>query len=106
VTSRRPAAGALYKTPWRLSFSLAIAQAKAEDHPIAKVEFFQGQVLVGSGHLPAGGDQYTLSWTEWQRQLFAHAKATKRQGRRRLCRSGFDHRERPCRAFADLAPGR
>ena len=62
VTLTAPAAGALYNAPAAVVLS-AIAQAKQKNHPIAKVEFFQGTSLVGSVTGPRAGDQYTLSWT-------------------------------------------
>src|SRR6267378_3103364 len=62
VTLTAPAAGALYNAPAAVVLS-AIAQAKQKDHPIAKVEFFQGTSLVGSVTGPQLGNQYTLSWT-------------------------------------------
>src|SRR2546428_147857 len=62
VTLTAPAAGALYNAPAAVVLS-AIAQAKQKNHPIAKVEFFQGTSLVGSVTGPRADDQYTLSWT-------------------------------------------
>src|SRR3989449_4639440 len=62
VTLTAPAAGALYSAPAAVVLS-AIAQTKQKNHPIAKVEFFQGTSLVGSVTGPQAGDQYTLSWT-------------------------------------------
>src|SRR2546422_4377161 len=62
VTLTAPAAGALYNAPAAVVLS-AIAQTKQKNHPIAKVEFFQGTSLVGSVTGPRAGDQYTLSWT-------------------------------------------
>src|SRR5437016_5130061 len=62
VTLTAPAASALYNAPAAVVLS-AIAQAKQKNHPIAKVEFFQGTSLVGSVTGPRADDQYTLSWT-------------------------------------------
>src|SRR5438876_8437560 len=61
VTLTAPAAGALYNAPAAVVLS-AIAQAKQENHPIAKVEFFQGTTLIGSVAGPQLGNQYTLNW--------------------------------------------
>src|SRR6267378_1931486 len=62
VTLTAPAAGALYNAPAAIALS-AIAQARQKNHPIAKVEFFQGTILVGSVIGPRASDQYTFSWT-------------------------------------------
>src|SRR5437867_4231694 len=62
VTLTAPAAGALYNAPAAVVLS-AIAQTKQKNHPIAKVEFFQGASLVGSVTAPQLGNEYTLSWT-------------------------------------------
>src|SRR6202007_1856512 len=62
VTLTAPAAGALYNAPAAVVLS-AIAQAKQKNHPVAKVEFFQGTNLIGAVAGPRRGDQYTLSWT-------------------------------------------
>src|SRR5437879_9604399 len=56
VTLTAPAAGALYNAPAAVVLS-AIAQAKQKNHPIAKVEFFQGTSLVGSVTGPRADDQ-------------------------------------------------
>src|SRR2546425_2626984 len=57
-----PAAGALYNAPAAIRLS-AIARTKQKNHPIAKVEFFQGTNLIGAVAGPRRGDQYTLNWT-------------------------------------------
>src|SRR2546425_7818016 len=62
VTLTAPAAGALYSAPAAVVLS-AIAQAKQKNHPIAKVEFFQGTNLIGAVAGPRPRDQYTLNWT-------------------------------------------
>src|SRR3989442_8807325 len=62
VTLTAPAAGALYNAPAAVVLS-AIAQAKQKNHPIAKVEFFQGTNFIGAVAGPRRGDQYTLGWT-------------------------------------------
>src|SRR5436853_1675050 len=62
VTLTAPAAGALYNAPAAVVLS-AIAQTTQKNHPIAKVEFFQGTSVVGSVTGPQLGNQYTLSWT-------------------------------------------
>src|SRR2546422_9288685 len=62
VTLTAPAAGALYNAPAAVVLS-AIAQAQQGNHPIAKVEFFQGTSLVGTVTGPQLSHQYTLSWT-------------------------------------------
>src|SRR5438094_652337 len=61
VTLRAPAAGALYNAPAAVVLS-AIAQTTQKNHPIAKVEFFQGANLIGAVAGPRGDDQYTLNW--------------------------------------------
>jgi len=47
VTLTEPVSGALYHAPAAIVLS-AIARAKQESHPIAKVEFFQGTNLIGA----------------------------------------------------------
>src|SRR5467141_2452105 len=80
VTLTAPAAGALYNAPAAVVLS-AIAQAKQKNHPIAKVEFFQGTTLVGSVTGPRPGDQYTLSWTGVAAGTYSlTAKATNDKG--------------------------
>jgi RHS repeat-associated protein len=80
VTLTAPAAGALYNAPAAVVLS-AIAQAKQKNHPIAKVEFFQGTTLVGSVTGPRAGDQYTLSWTGVAAGTYSlTAKATNDKG--------------------------
>src|SRR5467141_219513 len=80
VTLTAPAAGALYNAPAAVVLS-AIAQAKQKDHPIAKVEFFQGTSLVGSVTGPQLGNQYTLSWTGVPAGTYSlTAKATNDKG--------------------------
>src|SRR3989449_8614864 len=80
VTLTAPAAGALYSAPAAVVLS-AIAQTKQKNHPIAKVEFFQGTSLVGSVTGPQAGDQYTLSWTGVAAGNYAvSAKATNDKG--------------------------
>src|SRR6267378_3301010 len=80
VTLTAPAAGALYNAPAAVVLS-AIAQAKQKNHPIAKVEFFQGTSLVGSVTGPRAGHQYTLSWTGVAAGTYSlTAKATNDKG--------------------------
>ena len=80
VTLTAPAAGALYNAPAAVVLS-AIAQTKQKDHPIAKVEFFQGTSLVGSVTGPRPGDKYTLSWTGVAAGTYSlTAKATNDKG--------------------------
>jgi RHS repeat-associated protein len=80
VTLTAPAAGALYNAPAAVVLS-AIAQAKQKNHPIAKVEFFQGTNLVGSVTGPQLGNQYTLSWTGVAAGTYSlTAKATNDKG--------------------------
>jgi len=62
VTLTAPVSGALYQAPAAIVLS-AIARAKQKNHPIAKVEFFQGTNLIGAVAGPRGDDQYTLNWT-------------------------------------------
>src|SRR5438046_1251008 len=50
VTLTAPAAGALYNAPAAVVLS-AIAQTTQKNHPIAKVEFFQGANLIGAVQL-------------------------------------------------------
>ena len=61
VTLTEPANGALSHAPAAIVLS-AIAQAKQKNHPIVKVEFFQGTNLIGAVAGPRRGDQYTLNW--------------------------------------------
>src|SRR3989442_6941146 len=80
VTLTAPAAGALYSAPAAVVPS-AIAQTKQKNHPIAKVEFFQGASLVGSVTGPRASDQYTLSWTGVAAGTYSlTAKATNDKG--------------------------
>src|SRR5438094_10235515 len=80
VTLTAPAAGALYNAPAAVVLS-AIAQAKQKNHPIAKVEFFQGANLIGAVAGPRRGDQYTLDWTGVAAGNYAvTAKATNDKG--------------------------
>ena len=80
MTLTAPAAGALYNAPAAVVLS-AIAQTKQKNHPIAKVEFFQGTRLVGSVTSPRAGDQYTLSWTGVAAGTYSlTAKATNDKG--------------------------
>jgi hypothetical protein len=80
VTLTAPAAGALYNAPAAVVLS-AIAQAQQGNHPIAKVEFFQGTSLVGTVTAPRPGDQYTLSWTGVAAGTYSlTAKATNDKG--------------------------
>src|SRR3989449_6390944 len=80
VTLTAPAAGALYNAPAAVVLS-AIAQTKQKNHPIAKVEFFQGTSLVSSVTGPRPGDQYTLSWTGVAAGTYSlTAKATNDKG--------------------------
>ena len=62
VTLTAPAAGALYHAPAAITLS-AIARARQKNHPIVKVEFFQGTNFIGAVAGPRRGDQYTLNWT-------------------------------------------
>src|SRR5438477_4741398 len=80
VTLTAPAAGALYNAPAAVVLS-AIAQTKQKNHPIAKVEFFQGTSLVGSVTGPQLRNQYTLSWTAVPAGVYSlTAKATNDKG--------------------------
>src|SRR5438552_4830924 len=80
VTLTAPAAGALYNAPAAVVLS-AIAQTTQKNHPIAKVEFFQGTSLVGSVTGPQLGNQYTLSWTGVAAGTYSlAAKATNDKG--------------------------
>src|SRR5438309_5547435 len=80
VTLTAPAAGALYNAPAAVVLS-AIAQTKQKNHPIAKVEFFQGTSLVGSVAGPQAGNEYTLSWTGVAAGTYSlTAKATNDKG--------------------------
>src|SRR3989449_7925001 len=80
VTLTAPAAGALYSAPAAVVLS-AIAQTKQKNHPIAKVEFFQGTSLVGSVAGPQLGNEYTLSWTGVAAGTYSlTAKATNDKG--------------------------
>jgi len=100
VTLTAPAAGALYNAPAAVVLS-AIAQAKQKNHPIAKVEFFQGTSLVGSVAGPQPGDQYKLSWTAVAAAPIRSRPKPRTTGRHRSLGSGFDHRERPAERLAD-----
>src|SRR3989442_15194052 len=62
VTLTAPAAGALYNAPAAVVLS-AIAQTKQKNHPIAKVEFFQGTNLIVAVAGPQRGGQYNLNLT-------------------------------------------
>src|SRR5437762_3474330 len=80
VTLTAPAAGALYNAPAAVVLS-AIAQTKQKNHPIAKVEFFQGANLIGAVAGPRRDDQYTLNWTGVAAGNYAAtAKATNDKG--------------------------
>src|SRR5438094_2622609 len=80
VTLRAPAAGALYNAPAAVVLS-AIAQTTQKNHPIAKVEFFQGANLIGAVAGPRRDDQYTLNWTGVAAGNYAvTAKATNDKG--------------------------
>src|SRR5712692_1878407 len=80
VTLTAPAAGALYNAPAAIKLS-AIAQTKQKNHPIVKVEFFQGTNLIGAVAGPRRDDQYTLNWTGVAAGTYAvTAKATNDKG--------------------------
>src|SRR5438094_3753662 len=80
VTLTAPAAGAVYNAPAAVVLS-AITQTKQKNHPIAKVEFFQGTTLVGSVTGPQAGNEYTLSWTGVAAGTYSlTAKATNDKG--------------------------
>ena len=80
VTLTAPAAGALYNAPAAVVLS-AIAQTTQKNHPIAKVEFFQGANLIGAVAGPRRDDQYTLNWTGVAAGNYAvTAKATNDKG--------------------------
>src|SRR5437870_1109248 len=80
VTLTEPVSGALYHAPAAIVLS-AIARAKQESHPIAKVEFFQGTNLIGAVAGPRPRDQYTLNWIGVAAGNYAvTAKATNDKG--------------------------
>src|SRR2546425_2736131 len=80
VTLTAPAAGAVYNAPAAVVLS-AIAQTKQKNHPIAKVEFFQGTNLIGAVDGPQRDDQYTLNWAGVTAGNYAvTAKATNDKG--------------------------
>src|SRR2546426_2781432 len=80
VTLTAPAVGALYNAPAAVVLS-AIAQTKQKNHPIAKVEFFQGTNLIGAVDGPQRDDQYTLNWAGVTAGNYAvSAKATNDKG--------------------------
>src|SRR5712691_4769217 len=80
VTLTAPAAGALYNAPAAVVLS-AIARAKQESHPIAKVEFFQGTNLIGVVAGPRRDDKYTLNWADVAAGNYSlTAKATNDKG--------------------------
>ncbi|HSU64897.1 MAG TPA: Ig-like domain-containing protein, partial [Burkholderiales bacterium] len=80
VTLTEPVGGALYHAPAAIVLS-AIAQAKQKNHPIVKVEFFQGTNLIGAVAGPRRDDQYTLNWTGVAAGNYAvTAKATNDKG--------------------------
>jgi RHS repeat-associated protein len=59
----------------------ATAFATQKNHPIAKVEFFQGDVLIGASTVPAAADQYVFQWTEVPAGTYSvTAKATNDKG--------------------------
>jgi len=62
VTLTAPAAGALYNAPAAITLS-AIARTRQKNHPIVKVEFFQGTKLIGTARGPRARNQYTFNWT-------------------------------------------
>jgi len=80
VTLTEPVSGALYHAPAAIVLS-AIAQAKQKNHPIVKVEFFQGTDLIGAVAGTRAGDQYTLNWAGVAAGNYAvTAKATNDKG--------------------------
>jgi len=80
VTLTEPVSGALYHAPAAIVLS-AIARAKQKNHPIVKVEFFQGTNLIGAVAGPRRGDQYTLNWIGVAAGNYAvTAKATNDKG--------------------------
>jgi hypothetical protein len=59
----------------------ATAFATQKNHLIAKVEFFQGDVLIGASTVPAAADQYVFQWTEVPAGTYSvTAKATNDKG--------------------------
>jgi RHS repeat-associated protein len=80
VTLTAPAAGALYNAPAAIRLS-AIARTKQKNHPIAKVEFFQGTKLIGTVAGPRRSDRYRFIWTGVPAGQYAvSAKATNNKG--------------------------
>ncbi len=57
-----PADGAVYTAPANITLR-ATASAKQANHPIAKVEFFQGATLIGTVSSPQADDLYSFEWT-------------------------------------------
>jgi hypothetical protein len=80
VTLTAPAAGALYNAPAAIKLS-AIARTRQKDHPIVKVEFFQGPDLIGTVAGPRRSDRYRFIWTGVPAGQYAViAKATNNKG--------------------------
>src|SRR5229473_670996 len=81
VTLTAPAAGALYNAPAAITLS-AIARTRQKNHPIVKVEFFQGTKLIGTVRGPRARDQYTFDWTSVAAGRYTLvAKATNDKGK-------------------------
>jgi len=80
VTLTEPVSGALYHAPAAIRLS-AIARTRQKNHPIVKVEFFQGANFIDAVAGPRRGDQYTLNWTGVAAGNYAvTAKATNDKG--------------------------
>src|SRR5229473_600857 len=87
VTLTAPAAGALYNAPAAITLS-AIARTRQKNHPIVKVEFFQGTKLIGTVRGPRARNQYTLNWTGVAAGRYTLvAKATNDKGKTDLSES-------------------
>jgi len=81
VTLTAPAAGALYNAPAAIKLS-AIARTSQKNHPIVKVEFFQGTKLIGAVRGPRARHQYTFNWTSVAAGRYTLvAKATNDKGK-------------------------
>src|SRR5882762_3933219 len=87
VTLTAPAAGALYNAPAAITLS-AIARTRQKNHPIVKVEFFQGTKLIGTVRGPRARNQYTFNWTSVAAGRYTLvAKATNDKGKTDLSES-------------------
>src|SRR5690348_11686990 len=62
VTLSAPASGALYAAPATVQL-VAQASSRQKRHPIARVDFFAGNTLIGTVPGPSANGQYAFVWT-------------------------------------------